>query len=130
MTLSERDHRILREIEHSLASTEPRLDRALNTGRLPALRWASVVELHHAAELKRQMWAAGAVASLLAGIALLVAGLLLNSLALLWVGIPLAQLGPCAIAYIHRKTQKTEGSLRKRAVRIRATRRKPYPNGT
>jgi hypothetical protein len=106
MTLSERDQRILREIEHSLASTEPRLDRALNTGRLAALRWPSAVELHHAADRKRQIWAAGAVASLLAGIALLAAGLMLNSLVLTWVGIPLAQFGPTAIAYMSRKRQK------------------------
>jgi Protein of unknown function (DUF3040) len=106
MSLSERDQRILREIEHSLASIEPRMDRALNTGRLPALRWASVVELHYVAERKRQMWAAGAVVSLLAGIALLAAGLTLNALVLTWVGIPLAQFGPSTITYIYRKRQK------------------------
>ncbi len=106
MTLSERDQRILQEIEHSLASAEPRMDRALNTGRLPALRWASVVELHYAGERKRQTWAAGAVAFLLSGIALLAAGLMLNALVLIWVGIPLAQFGPSAIAYIYRKRQK------------------------
>lgn len=103
MSLSERDHRILREIEYSLASSEARLDRALSTGRLPALRWVPVVELRRAAGLGRHMWAAGAVASLLAGITLLTAGLMLNALVLVWVGMSLAQFGPAAIAYTQRK---------------------------
>jgi len=103
MPLSERDQRILREIEHSLASGEARLDRALSTGRLPALRWVPVVELHQAAERDRHMWVAGVVASLLGGITLLVAGLMLNALVLAWVGMSLAQFGPAAIACTHRK---------------------------
>jgi hypothetical protein len=114
MTLSERDQRILREIEHSLSSAEPRLDRALDTGRLSARRWASIVDLHHAAVRKRHMWAAGAVVALLAGIALLVTGLM-NVLVLIWVGIPLAQLGPLTLAYIYRRRQNggfTTGTVR------------------
>lgn len=102
MSLPERDQEILREIERSLASAEPHLDRALSTGRLPALRLAPIVDPHHA-ERKRYRWAALAVVSLLAGIVLLVAGLMLNALALTWAGITLAQFGPSAIAFIYRK---------------------------
>lgn len=113
MPLSERDQRILREIEHSLASSAARLDRALSTGRLPALLRVPVIELHQAAERERHMWAAGAVASLFAGITLLVAGLMLNALVLAWAGMALAQFGPAAIIYTNRiRARRMQGHHR------------------
>jgi len=131
MPPSERDHRILREIEHSLASSDARLGRALSTGRLPALRWIPVVELHRAAERKRHMWAAGAVASLLAGITLLAAGLMLNALTLAWAGMLLAQFGPSAVACMYKKRQ---GKRRFHHRDVQAAHglpgRKPHREGT
>jgi hypothetical protein len=130
MSLSERDQRILREIEHSLVSSEAHLDRALSTGRLPALRLVPLVELHQGAKRQRQMWAAGAVASLLAGITLLVAGLMLNALVLTWVGMPLAQFGPAAIACMQRKrARRTQGHHRNVRAGHGLPRRKPYREG-
>lgn len=128
MTLPERDQKILREIEYSLASAEPHLDRALSTGRLPVPRLAPIAGRHHA-ERKRQTWAVGAVLSLLAGIALLVAGLILNALVLTWAGITLAQFGPSAIAYMYRKRKNGRSATETGGPRTVYRGERPYREG-
>lgn len=115
MTLSEKEQRILREIEHRLAFNDPHLNRALRTG------WPS---LPH-----RQVLAAGVLASLLTGIALLISGLMLNMLALAWAGIPLVQFGPAAIVLTYRKRRKRRASHENVQAAHRKLDQKPYWEG-
>jgi hypothetical protein len=97
-SLSAREQRILAEIEGDLAAAEPRLEQALVAAKLPALRACSVVRSDQA-KLRRSWWIAGLLASLLCGFGLLTAGLVLNSLPLIVVGIPLAQFSPFIAGY-------------------------------
>jgi len=106
MTLSARDHRILREIENELAAAEPRLDRALVQARLPVLRRRSTVRSDDT-ENGRRVWVVAICASLLAGIGLLTAGLLLDAVVLLYAGAPLAQFGSVAVGYFGKKAGRS-----------------------
>jgi len=91
VSLSARDQRILSEIADDMAAAEPRLARALTSARLPALRRRPLVA---AGQQHAGAWIAAILASLLAGIALLTAGLVLDILALACVGAVMTQLGP------------------------------------
>jgi hypothetical protein len=93
MSLSSRDQRILSDIARELAAAEPRLARALTTARLPVPRRRPLV----IADGKRQRpdtWIGAILASLLAGIALLTAGLILDILALACAGAVMTQFSP------------------------------------
>ena len=103
MSLSARDQRILSEIADDMAAAEPRLARALTSARLPALRRRPLVAVgqQHAGA-----WIAAILASLLAGIALLTAGLVLDILALACVGAVMTQLGP-ALGYLCARARRS-----------------------
>jgi len=88
MSFSARDKRILSEIAQDLSTVDPRLARAMATGRLPSRTpWAPVV----------------ICTCLVSGIALLTAGLVLGIVALFCVGAVLVQFGPAACAYLYRR---------------------------
>jgi len=78
MSLSSREQRILSEIERGLTASEPSLGRALATMR-------------HGSRAG-QAWALGVIAGLLAGIAVLWAGLVLGVLGMVIGGTALTQL--------------------------------------
>jgi len=103
VSLSARDQRILSEIADDMAAAEPRLARALTSARLPALRRRPLVAVgqQHAGA-----WIAAILASLLAGIALLTAGLVLDILALACVGAVMTQLGP-ALGYLCARARRS-----------------------
>jgi predicted lipid-binding transport protein (Tim44 family) len=87
MSLSAREQRILSEIENHLTAAEPLLGRALAGMRLRHWRRLS----HHRLR-SGQGWAVAMLAGLLAGIALLTAGLVLGMLAMVIGGTALTQL--------------------------------------
>jgi hypothetical protein len=87
---------MLSEIARDLAAAEPRLARALTTVRLPALRRPLVARRGHRYP---GAWAAVVLASLLAAIALLTAGLVLDILALACAGAVMTQVSP-AVGYL------------------------------
>lgn len=103
MSLSARDQRILSEIADDMTAAEPRLARALTSARLPVLRRRALVAVgqQHAGA-----WIAAILASLLAGIALLTAGLVLDILALACVGAVMTQLGP-AVGYLCARVRRS-----------------------
>ena len=105
-SLSAREQRILKEIEGDLAAVEPRLQQALVTAKLPAFNYRSVVSSGHA-RLRRCLWLSGLVAALLCGYGMLAAGLILNSVPLIWTGIPLAQFSPLAVGYLYRRRSRS-----------------------
>ena len=96
MSLSARDQRILSEIADDVAAAEPRLARALTSARLPVLRHRQLVAV---GQQRVGAWIAAILASLLAGIALLTAGLVLDILALACAGAVMTPIGYlCAMA--------------------------------
>jgi len=103
VSLSARDQRILSEIADDMAAAEPRLARALTSARLPALRRRPLVA---AGQQHAGAWIAAILASLLAGIALLTAGLVLDILALACVGAVMTQLGP-ALGYLCARARRS-----------------------
>lgn len=94
MSLSSREQRILGEIERGLTASEPLLGGALATMR-PGLRRRAVAggpaRLRHGSR-SGQGWAVGVIAGLLAGIAVLSAGLVLGVLGMVIGGTALTQL--------------------------------------
>ena len=108
MSLSARDQRILSEIARELSAAEPRLARALATGRLPSL-WRRLL----AARLRRRPVQATRlvpvviITSLATGIALLTTGLVLGILVLCCAGAVLIQFGPAACAYLYTRTRRS-----------------------
>jgi len=90
MSFSARDKRVLSEIARELAAADPRLARALITGRLPSSTWRAPVVIS---------------TCLVTGIALLTAGLVLGIVALFCVGAVLVQFGPAACAYLYRRSR-------------------------
>jgi hypothetical protein len=106
MTLSARDHRILREIENELAAAEPRLYRALVQARFPVLRRRSTV-IFDDTKSGRRVWAAAICAPLLVGLGLLTAGLMLHAVVLICAGVPLAQFGPVAVGYLGKRARSS-----------------------
>ena len=104
MSLSARDQRILSAIADDMAAAEPRLARALTSARLPVLRRRPLVAVgqQHAGA-----WIAAILASLLAGIALLTAGLVLDILALACVGAVMTQFSPAAIGYLCARARRS-----------------------
>lgn len=101
MSLSAKDKRILGDIARDLAAAEPRLVRALNTARLPGLlpRRALVTDggRRHLGVGAR---VAAILASLLAGIALLTAGLVLRIPALVFAGAMMTQISSAVLGYV------------------------------
>jgi hypothetical protein len=94
MSLSAREQRILSKIEREIAAVEPLLDRALATMGL-GLRDRAVAgrpALRDRGSRAGQGWAVGVLAGLLAGIAVLSAGLALGVLAMVIGGTALTQL--------------------------------------
>lgn len=106
MTLSARDHRILREIENELAVAEPSLDRALAQARLPVLHRRSTV-ISDDTESGRRVWVGAICTPLLSGIGLLTAGLILHAVVLICAGAPLAQFGPVTVAYFGKRARSS-----------------------
>jgi hypothetical protein len=108
MSLPACDQQILSEIARQLSAAEPRLARALATGRLPSLPWRLL-----AARLRRRpvqsTWLAPVViiTSLETGIALLTTGLVLGILVLCCAGAVLVQLGPAACAYLYTRARRS-----------------------
>jgi Protein of unknown function (DUF3040) len=105
-SLSAREQRILTEIEHDLAAAEPRLEQALSTVRLPAFRFRSAITFDQD-RFRWRMWLMGMIATLLCGIGLLTAGIIIDSFPLIFAGIPLAQFSPFAFGYLIRKRFRT-----------------------
>jgi hypothetical protein len=85
--LSGREQRILTEIEDRLARAEPRLARALAAGRASRGRHAAGV-------------LAVLLGPLLCGFGLLALGIRYHDVALITIGIPLAQFSPVAAGYL------------------------------
>jgi len=104
VSLSAREQRILSEIARDLAAAEPRLARALTTVRLPALRRRPLVARR--GHRYPGAWAAVVLASLLAGIAFLTAGLILDILALACAGAVMTQVSP-AVGYLCARARRT-----------------------
>ncbi len=104
MTLSARDQRILSEIAQDLAAAEPRLARTLTSARLPVPRCRLLVA---GGQRHRGAWVAAILASLLAGIALLTAGLVLDILALACAGAVMTQFGPAAVGYLCARARRS-----------------------
>jgi hypothetical protein len=105
MSLSARDQRILSEIAHELAAGEPRLARALTRTRLPVLRRRPLVA---GGQQRHGAWIAAILASLLAGIALLTAGLVLGILALACAGAVMTQFSPAALGYLRARRRGSQ----------------------
>jgi hypothetical protein len=97
MSLSARDQLILSEIERHLSAGEPRLARALQTGRLPALSRKLVGAGVCRGPGRRTWMSLLIVASLVIGIAALTAGMVVGSRALDCAGIVMAELGPVCL---------------------------------
>lgn len=99
MSLSEREQRILDEIERDLAAPEPqpgRVEARLRVAlRGRALRWRSAVRGNAG-------WVAVMIAGLLAGIGLLSAGLVAGVLAMAVCGAVLTQLCPVSVGWLAR----------------------------
>ena len=105
MTLPARDLRILKEIENELAAAEPRLNLALVQGRLPTrCRRSALVSDDR--EGRRLTWVVAICGSLLAGIGLLTAALLLHMVTLFYTGVPLTQFGPIAVGYFGKRADR------------------------
>lgn len=102
VSLSARDQRILDEIEQDLAATEPRLARALATGRPPR----PVRGLRQAATRSRPGRGISPpvliVSCLGAGVAMLAAGLVLGIVALACAGFVITQVSPVLGYLCHR----------------------------
>lgn len=96
MSFSARDQRILREIAREISASEPRLARALKTGRLPGLRG-------------RLAWWPPALIllCLAAGIGMLSAGLILGVISLVITGAILTQFSPALFGYLYSRLRKT-----------------------
>ena len=104
MSLSARDQRILSEIADDMAAAEPRLVRALTSTRLPVLRRRQLIVV---GQQRVGAWIAAILASLLAGIALLTAGLVLDILALAFVGAMTTQFSPAAVGYLCARARRS-----------------------
>lgn len=119
MSLSARDQRVLLEMDRDLAVEEPRLQRALVTGKLPSPGLRPLVMSHNP---QRSMWVWIAVmfGSLLCGIGLLVAGSALHQFVLIWAGIPLAQFGPFAVGYLGHRAHRRSPRRRRVAQALSA----------
>jgi len=105
MSLSARDQRILTEIARDLAAAEPRLARALTTARLPVLRRRALVGAGSGPQ-RPWPWVAAILASLLAGIGLLTAGLVLDILALAYAGAVMTQFSPAALGFLRARARR------------------------
>jgi len=112
MSISPRDQRVLREIASEISAAEPRLARALTTGRLPALR-GRLVAAGAPRVLTGIAWQAPLtiLLCLVTGIGMLTAGLVCGIIPLIWVGATLTQFSPAVLGYLYRR------SLRSRPVR-------------
>jgi len=103
MSLSARDKQILSEIECRLSAGEPRLARALETGRLPVLG-RRVLAASAGSWSGALTWTSLLiVAVLLIGIAALTSGLALGIRVLAGAGIVIAQLGPVCVGLACRR---------------------------
>jgi hypothetical protein len=105
MSLSARDQRILTEIARDLAAAEPRLARALATARLPVPRRSALVATDDG-QRRPGTWIAAILASLLAGIALLTAGLVLNIPALACAGAVMTQISPATLGFLYARARR------------------------
>ena len=103
MSLSAREQQVLGEIARDLAA-EPRLARALTTVRLSAPRRRPLVARR--GQRHTGAWVAVLLASLLAGIALLTAGLVLDVLALACAGAVMTQVSP-AVGYLCARARRS-----------------------
>jgi Protein of unknown function (DUF3040) len=104
MSLSARDQRILGNIARELAAAEPRLAEALTTARLPVPRRRPLV-VAGGRPPRAGAWIAAMLASLLAGIALLTAGLTLDIPALACGGAVMTQVSP-ALGYLYVRARR------------------------
>ena len=111
MSLSAREQRILSEIARHLAAAEPRLARALVTARLPAL--ARLRPLVAGGQQHPGAWTAAILGSLLAGIALLTAGVVLGVLALVCAGAVMTQFAPAALGYLGARRRRSRAAARR-----------------
>ncbi len=111
MPLSARDRQILADIEHHFAAADPGLASTLARGEMPGLARRLL-----AVPGKRgrgcRWWATGIFAPLIFGITLLAAGLTLNMAILVWLGVPIAQVGPIAVGCIYRKVHPAKNEVR------------------
>lgn len=109
MPLSAREQRILDEIDRDLTAAEPRLARALaSVQRLALVRRPLVAGGWRSSSV----WVAVMAASLLAGIALLTAGLVSGILALAWAGAVVTQGVPVAFGYLYRSRRGSRAAAR------------------
>jgi hypothetical protein len=102
MSLSAREQRILREIEHELASSWPPLDHMPAGARLASRERPAVTA---PARWRRGAdgifgWVAAMVGGLLVGIALLAAGLVLDVPGMMIGGAVLTQLSPVTVSLL------------------------------
>jgi hypothetical protein len=104
MSLSARDRQILAEIEQHLAASEPRLARALATARLPVLRHGALTSGH--GQQRPWLWVTAILASLLAGIALLTAGPVLDITAMTCTGAVMTQFSPVILGYLRARARR------------------------
>lgn len=98
MSLSAREQRILSEIERDLTAAAPLLSRGLASMR-PGLRHRVAIgkRVHQPrGSAEGQRWVIAMIAGLLAGLALLSAGLVLNVVAMMIGGAALTQLSLAA----------------------------------
>ena len=105
MSLSAREHQVLGEIARDLAAAEPRLARALTTVRLPAPPRRPLVARR--GQRHTGAWAVVLLASLLAGIALLTAGLVLDVLALACAGAVMTQFSPAVVGCLCARARRS-----------------------
>ena len=107
MSFSARDQRILREIARELSAAEPRLARALKTGRLPTLRGRLVGAVPRRGQGRLAWWPPIVILLCLAvGIGMLTAGLVLGLIGLFIAGAVLTQVSP-VLAYLFSRTRKS-----------------------
>jgi hypothetical protein len=128
MSLSAREKRILAEIESDLASAEPLLDSVLGSMRLPTLYGIplrSLVGHGHRHRTPRKMarnsrpgyvWFLVMLGGVLAGAALLAAGLVISATGMIVGGVVLLQLAPVTVARLaHRRIRGWNNIMRQRA---------------